>query len=171
MQLRLTSRFLQPATLTDRCFLGIRSVSARHTTRIAIGVTTTFTVEALNQITSTIIAGAIKVHRTLGPGLLENAYLACMCHELAGVGLRFETQKPLTLFYNGTRIECAYRADLIVEQAVVVEVKALDLVPAVYTRQLRTYAKLADCRVGLLLNFGAPTLKDGIKRVVNGFPA
>ena len=130
----------------------------------------TFTVEALNQITSTIIAGAIKIHRTLGPGLLENAYLACLCHELKSVGLRFEAQKALPLFYDGTRIECAYRADLVVEQAVVVEVKAVDAIPAVYTRQLRTYAMLADCRVGLLLNFGAPTLKDGIKRVVNRFP-
>ena len=77
----------------------------------------------------------------------------------------------LPLFYDGTRIECAYRADLIVEQAVIVEVKAVDVIPKVYMRQLRTYATLADCRVGLLLNFGAPTLKEGIKRIVNGFPA
>ena len=132
---------------------------------------TTFTIEALNQMTSTIIAGAIKVHRALGPGLLENAYLACLCHELKSVGLRFETQKTLSLFYDGAHIDCAYRADLIVEGAVVVEVKALDTVPAVYTRQLRTHACLADCRIGLLLNFGAPTMKDGIKRVINGFPA
>ena len=135
------------------------------------GVATTFTLEAINQITSTIISGGIKVHRTLGPGLLENAYLACLCQELLSVGLRFETQKSLPLFYDGTRIECAYRADLIVEQAVIVEVKAVDVIPKVYMRQLRTYATLADCRVGLLLNFGAPTLKDGIKRIVNGFPA
>jgi GxxExxY protein len=135
------------------------------------GVATTFTLEAINQITSTIISGAIRVHRTLGPGLLENAYLACLCYELKSEGLRFETQKGLPLFYNGARIECAYRADLIVEHAVVVEVKAVDTLPAAYTRQLRTYASLADCRVGLLLNFGAPTLKDGIKRIVNGFPA
>jgi GxxExxY protein len=132
---------------------------------------TTFTLEALHQMTSTIIAGAVKIHRTLGPGLLENAYLACLCHELKSVGLRFETQKTLSLFYDGARIDCAYRADLIVEGAVVVEVKALDAVPAVYTRQLRTYTRLADCRIGLLLNFGAPTMKDGIKRVINGFPA
>src|SRR5688572_22372370 len=169
--MRSTGQFLQ-STLSPKQ-IDSEKVGRRggHAARIPCDVATTFTVEALNQITSTIIAGAIKVHRTLGPGLLENAYLACMCHELAAVGLRFETQKALALFYNGTRIECAYRADLIVEQAVVVEVKALDAIPAVYTRQLRTYAKLADCRVGLLLNFGAPTLKDGIKRVVNGFPA
>ena len=132
---------------------------------------TTLTLEAINQITSTIIAGGIKIHRTLGPGLLEHAYLGCLCHELTRVGLRFETQKALPLFYDGTRIDCAYRADLIVEQAVIVEVKAVDSIPPVYMRQLRTYAKLADCRVGLLLNFGTPTLKDGIKRIVNGFPA
>ena len=130
----------------------------------------TFTVEALNQITSTIIASGIKVHRTLGPGLLENAYLACLCLELKAVGLRFEAQRSLPLIDNGTRIECAYRADLVVEQAVVVEVKAVDAIPNVYTRQLRTYALLADCRIGLLLNFGAPTMKDGIKRVVNRKP-
>jgi GxxExxY protein len=131
---------------------------------------TTFTAEAINQITSTIIAGAINVHRTLGPGLLENAYMACLCHELTSVGLRFEAQRPLPLIYKGIRVECAYRADLIVEQAVALELKAVDVLPPAHMRQLRTYALLADCRVGLLLNFGAPTMKEGIKRVVNGFP-
>ena len=85
-------------------------------------------------------------------------------------GLRFQGQKALPLFYDGVRIDCAYRADLVVEEKVVVEVKALDAVALIHERQLRTYVVLADCRVGLLLNFGAPTMRQGIKRAVNGFP-
>ena len=73
--------------------------------------------------------------------------------------------------YEGVRIECAYRADLIVEELVVVEAKALDVLPPAHLRQIRTYTRLADCPIGLLLNFGAPVMKDGIKRVINGFPA
>src|SRR5688572_33034360 len=127
--MRSTGQFLQ-STLSPKQ-IDSEKVGRRggHATRITLGVATTFTVEALNQITSTIISGGIKVHRTLGPGLLENAYLACLCQELISVGLRFETQKALPLFYDGTRIECAYRADLIVEQAVIVEVKAVDVIP------------------------------------------
>jgi GxxExxY protein len=126
--------------------------------------------ESLNELTSTIIAGAIKIHRVLGPGLLENAYLACLCHELAKAQLRFEVQKSLPLIYDGVRIDCAYRADLIVEATAVLEVKAVDAIAPVHMRQLTTYTRLAECQVGLLLNFGAPTMKEGIKRVLNGFP-
>jgi GxxExxY protein len=82
----------------------------------------------------------------------------------------FETQKPLSLIYDGTKMECAYRADLVIEQVVLIEMKALEAIAPVHMRQLRTYTRLADCYVGLLLNFGAPTMKQGIKRVVNGFP-
>jgi GxxExxY protein len=126
--------------------------------------------ERLNQITSTIIAAAMQVHRALGPGLLENAYLPCLCYELETAKVRFERQKPLPLRYRGVTVECAYRADLIVEEAVLVEVKALAELAPVHERQLRTYLRLADCNVGLLLNFGAPTMKAGIKRVANEFP-
>jgi GxxExxY protein len=126
--------------------------------------------EGINQITSTIIAAAIKIHRALGPGLLEAAYRACLCHELAKRRLRFESELALPLLYEGVHISCAYRADLVVERVVVAEVKAVETIAPVHLRQLQTYTSLADCRVGLLLNFGAPTMKDGIRRVVNRFP-
>ncbi len=125
--------------------------------------------DAINQLTSTIIGAAIRVHRELGPGLLENAYLACLCLLLTRTGLRLETQKALPLVFEGVRIDCAYRADLFVEGLAIVEVKALDALAPVHLRQLRTYTKLADCPAGLILNFGAPVMKDGIKRILNGF--
>ena len=127
--------------------------------------------DALNRLTSAIVAGAIQVHRTLGPGLLEAAYLACLGYELDQQGLRFEREKAVPLVYKDVRLACAYRADLIVEGQVIVEVKALDVIAPIHSRQMLTYLKLADCRIGLILNFGAATLTSGIKRVVNGFPA
>jgi GxxExxY protein len=129
-----------------------------------------FSQGGINQLTSTIIGAAIKVHRELGPGLLENAYFACLCLLLTRSGLKLETQKTLPLVFEGVHIDCAYRADLLVNDLAIVEVKALDTLAPVHLRQLRTYAKLADCPVGLLLNFGAPVMKDGIKRILNGFP-
>jgi GxxExxY protein len=129
-----------------------------------------FSEAAVNHVTERIIGSAIRIHRALGPGLLEHAYFACLCLELTKAGLRFDSQKALSLVYDGVRIDCAYRADLIVEGLVVVEVKAIDVLAPVHHRQLRTYTCLADCPVGLLLNFGAPVMKGGIKRVINGFP-
>jgi GxxExxY protein len=128
------------------------------------------TAESLNQLTSSIVQAAISVHRTLGPGLLESAYLACLCFELSTSGLKLERQKPLPLVYRGMKIDCAYRADLLVADEVLVEVKAMDSMAPIHSQQLYTYLRIADCRVGLLLNFGARTMKDGIKRVVNEFP-
>ena len=127
--------------------------------------------EALNRVTSTIVQGAIKVHKALGPGLLENAYLACLCFELSRQSVTIETQKALTLVYRGVPIDCAYRADLIVDGQVIVEVKAMQALAPIHSQQLYTYLRIADCRVGLLLNFGARTMKEGIKRVVNDFPS
>ncbi len=121
-------------------------------------------------LTSAIIAAAIRIHRTLGPGLLESAYLACLAYELTSQGCPIELQRSVPLVYGGVRIDCAYRADLVVEKCVLVEVKALETLAPIHSRQLHTYLLLADCRVGLLLNFGAPTMKDGIKRIVNRFP-
>lgn len=131
---------------------------------------TTLSSESLNHLTSTIIDAAIRIHRALGPGLLEGAYLGCLRFELMSMGLRIETQKALPLTYRGVVIDCAYRADLLVENAVIVEVKALDSLAPIHSRQLYTYLRIADCRVGLILNFGAATMRDGIKRVVNKFP-
>jgi GxxExxY protein len=129
------------------------------------------TADALNNLTSIIISAAIGIHRTFGSGLLEHAYLACLCHELKSAGLALEVQKPISLIYRGVKIDCAYRADLIIEGVVLVEVKAIDALAPFHERQLNTYLRLTECPVGLLLNFGAPTMKAGIKRVVNGFPS
>jgi GxxExxY protein len=128
------------------------------------------TTDTINRITSTIIEAAIRVHRALGPGLLESAYLACLCYELVRAGLRIETQKPLPLVYEGVKIDCAYRADIVVNQTVIVEVKAMDDLAPIHTRQLLTYLRIANCPAGLILNFGKTTMKEGIKRVLNGFP-
>jgi GxxExxY protein len=126
--------------------------------------------KALNQITSTVIDAAIRIHREVGPGLLESAYFKCLCLELALTGLRMETQKALPLVYRDVTVPCAYRADIVVEHAVVLEVKAVDRIAPIHSRQLYTYLRVADCRVGLVLNFSAPTMLEGIKRVVNNFP-
>jgi GxxExxY protein len=128
------------------------------------------TAESLNQLTSVVVQAAIRVHRALGPGLLESAYLGCLCYELSLSGVAFETQKALPLVYQGMKIDCAYRVDLVVAKSVIVEVKALEFLAPIHSRQLYTYLRVADCRVGLILNFGAPTMKEGIKRVVNDLP-
>jgi GxxExxY protein len=128
------------------------------------------TAEALNEITSTIIAAAIDIHRTFGPGLFERAYLACLIHDLIASNARVEVQKPVPLVHRGMTIDCAYRADLVVEDSVLVEVKALEALAPIHSQQLNTYLRLGNYPVGLLLNFGAPTMRAGIKRVVNQFP-
>jgi GxxExxY protein len=123
--------------------------------------------EQLNQITSRIIEAAIRIHRSIGPGLLESAYLGCLCFELSSAGMDLETQKPLRLVYRNVHIDCAYRADLIVERLVIVEVKALNGFAPIHSRQLLTYLRIANCPLGLLLDFGRETMKEGIKRVIN----
>jgi len=144
--------------------------SIRHAGCDVVGMSAATTAETLNRLTSTILEAAIRIHRTLGPGLLESAYLACLTYELTSAHLRIEAQKAVPLVYRGVRIECAYRADLVIEGSVLVEVKALDAVALIHSRQLHTYLRLGGYPVGLLLNFGAPTMKEGIRRIVNGFP-
>ena len=136
-----------------------------------VGMSSPVTADALNRVTSAILDAAITVHRALGPGLLERAYVLCLAHELRKRLLRVETQKPVPLVYGSVRIDCAYRVDLVVEERVLVEVKALDAVASIHVRQLQTYLRLSGSPVGLLLNFGAETMKAGITRVVNRFPA
>lgn len=133
-------------------------------------VTTDLSAARLNQLTELIIAAAIVVHRTLGPGLLESAYIVCLRYELVASNLRVETEKPIPLVYKSVRLACAYKADLVVEDSVIVEVKAQECLAPLHAKQLLTYLKLYDRRVGLILNFGAQTMRDGIKRVVNRFP-
>lgn len=126
--------------------------------------------EKLNQITEKIIGAAIEVHRALGPGLLESAYEACLAFELAERGLRIERQKPLPVFYRDVKLDCGYRLDLLVEESVIIEIKAVDRLAPIHQAQLQSYLKLSGCKVGLLLNFNVMVLKQGIKRVVNNFP-
>lgn len=110
------------------------------------------------------------MHSALGPGLLESAYARCLLLELVARNLRVEIQKPLPLRHRGVTIDSAYRADLVVENEVLIEVKALETLAVIHKRQIRTYLRIGRYRVGLLLNFGAATMKEGIVRVVNGFP-
>ena len=128
------------------------------------------TAAALNAITSRIIEAAIEIHRELGPGLLESAYLTCLTRDLTDAHVPLETQHAIALVYKGVKVECAYRADLVVDRRVLVEVKAIEAVAPVHIQQVYTYLRLGNYPVGLLLNFGANTMKAGIKRVVNGFP-
>jgi len=124
----------------------------------------------LNRITENIIGAAIEVHRTLGPGLLESAYEACLVFELVQGGLKVEQQKPLPVVYKDVKLDCGYRLDLLVEGAVIVEVKAVERLMPIHQAQLLSYLKLMDCRVGLLINFNVRVLKNGLCRVVHCFP-
>ncbi len=120
----------------------------------------------LDQVTHEVIGAAMEVHRALGPGLLESAYEECLCRELAPRGIPFERQRSIPIDYKGTRIECAYRLDLLVAGAVVVEVKAVEALEPIHEAQLLTYLRLGEWRIGLLINFCVPVLKDGIRRRV-----
>jgi GxxExxY protein len=123
----------------------------------------------INEVTEEIIGAAIRVHRELGPGLLESAYEACLAYELADHGLLVEQQKPLTLHYRGREIDCAYRLDLLVEGEVIVEVKSVEKLLPVHDAQLLSYLRLANCPVGLLLNFNVPVLTQGLRRLANNY--
>jgi len=124
----------------------------------------------LDQITEGIISAAIEVHRALGPGLLESAYEACLTFELTQRGLKVEQQKPLPVVYREVKLDCGYRLDLLVEEAVIVEIKAVDHLMPIHQAQLLSYLKLSGLKVGLLINFNVRLLKDGIRRVVNDYP-
>jgi GxxExxY protein len=124
--------------------------------------------DQLNAITEQIIGAAMEVHRALGPGLLESA---CLVFELRQRGLRVDQQKPLPIVYKGVRLDCGYRLDLVVDDCVIVEIKAVEKLTSVHEAQLLSYLKLANCRVGLLLNFHCTMLKHGIRRLVNDFPS
>ena len=126
--------------------------------------------EDLNAITQSIIGAALEVHRHLGPGLLEQAYEACLCFELMSRGHTVDRQKALPLTYKHQRLDCGYRIDLLVDGAVIVEVKAVERLEPVHAAQLLSYLRFAACQVGLLFNFNVKWLtQDGLKRVVNGF--
>jgi len=117
-----------------------------------------------------VVDAALRVHSALGPGLLESAYEACLSHELRVRGLRVATQVPLPVIYHGVRIEVGYRLDMLVDGRVIVELKAIARVLPVHQAQLLSYLRLSGHRVGLLINFHVPRLRDGIHRMVNGLP-
>lgn len=119
-----------------------------------------------NELTESIIGAGIEVHRHLGPGLLESAYEHCLCRELAKIGLHFERQTALPLSYKGELLDCGYRVDVIVERKVLIELKSIEAIEHIHEAQLLTYLKLSGLRVGLLINFNTPLLKDGIVRRV-----
>lgn len=121
-----------------------------------------------NEISKVVFECALKVHKTLGPGLLESAYEECMFYELKKCNLRVEKQKALPLIYEEVKLDVGYRIDIIVEDKFIVEIKSVEALNDVHLAQLLTYLRLSDCKLGLLINFNVKLLKDGVRRVVNG---
>ncbi len=121
----------------------------------------------INQLSSKIIGAAIEVHKALGPGLLESAYEKCLCHELKLRGLSFDSQKPLPLLFKGEEIDCGYRLDVVVDNAIILELKSCEKIEPIHKAQLLTYLKLSGLTLGLVLNFNVPAMRDGIVRIVN----
>lgn len=117
-------------------------------------------------LTERIIGFAIEVHRHLGPGLLESAYEECLCYELQLNGFAFRRQVPLPVVYKAVRLDCGYRIDVVVENKVILELKTVERLVPVHEAQLLTYLKLSGIRAGLLINFHAPVLREGLRRMV-----
>ena len=124
----------------------------------------------IDRTTGQVVDAAMKVHSTLGPGLLESAYRLCLSHELRKRGFDVQLEVPLPLLYDGVKIDAGYRLDIVVESAVLVELKAVTKQLPIHEAQLLSYLKLGDYRVGLLINFHVRQLKNGITRMVNRFP-
>lgn len=119
-----------------------------------------------DKLSNRVIGCALQVHRELGPGLLESIYEQCLAHELKLNGIRFKLQHPQPVDYKGVRLDCGYRADVLVEEKLIIELKSVDTIKGIHEAQLLTYMKLAGIRTGLLMNFNVKMLKDGIKRFV-----
>ena len=121
----------------------------------------------INNLTGRVIGAAIEVHTALGPGLLESAYEQCLCRELELSGIPHERQRELPIEYKGVRLDVGYRIDILVDDRLIVELKACDSLQPVHDAQMLTYLKLTGIRVGLLINFNVSVLKDGLRRIVN----
>jgi len=121
-----------------------------------------------DEISRIVFDSALKVHKTLGPGLLESSYEECLFYELKKTGLKVEKQKPLPLIYEEVKLEVGYRIDIVIEDKFIVEIKSVEALNEVHLAQLLTYLKLSDCKLGLLINFNVKLLKDGVIRVING---
>jgi GxxExxY protein len=120
-----------------------------------------------NDISNRVIGAAIEVHRHLGPGLLESVYRDCLAHELRAQGLVVEQEVILPVHYKGLELKAGYRADLLVQELMIVELKAVDVLLPIFTAQLLSYLRMAELKLGLLINFNSERLKDGVRRVVN----
>lgn len=125
--------------------------------------------EELNELSRVVVDAAFEVHRTLGPGLLESVYEAALSHELRLRKLNFGCQVPLPVFYKGVDLQVGFRLDFLVENELVIELKSVSDLEDVHYKQTLTYLRLADKRLGLLINFNVPLFKQGIKRIVNNF--
>lgn len=123
----------------------------------------------LNELTGAIIGAAIEVHRNLGPGLLESAYESCLLWELRQLDLKVEPQVPVPIRYKGLQLDAGYRIDLLVQDKVIVELKATDKIQPIHTAQVLTYLKMTDLKMALILNFNVELMRSGIKRIINDF--
>jgi GxxExxY protein len=121
-----------------------------------------------NAVSHRVIGSLMTIHNALGAGILESAYHACICHQFAEDGLQFQHQVRLPVVYNGVELAVAYRIDFIVENCLVVEIKCVDKLLPVHSAQLLSYLRLSGHKLGLLINFNVPHLRDGIKRIING---
>ena len=121
-----------------------------------------------DKLSREIIGAAIEVHKHLGPGLLESAYEECLCREMSLRDLPFERQKAVPVEYKGVKLDCGYRLDVVVDKLVVLELRAVNALESIHDAQLITYLKLTGLKLGMLINFNVPVLKNGIKRIVNG---
>ena len=119
-----------------------------------------------DNLSNKVIGCALKVHRALGPGLLESTYEQCLCYELSKAGLRFERQKELPVKYDDILIDCGYRIDILVEEKLIIELKSVGELQRIHDAQLLTYMKLSSVQIGLLINFNSVLLRDGIKRLI-----
>ena len=117
-------------------------------------------------LSNKVIGCALEVHRHLGPGLLESAYEQCLAHELSSAGISFERQRAIPIHYKGNQLDCGFRVDLLVDDTLIVELKSVQKLLPIHEAQLLTYMKLANVRIGLLMNFNVKMLKDGLKRMV-----
>ena len=121
-----------------------------------------------NELSRVVFDCALKVHQALGPGLLESAYEECLFYELIETGVTVEKQKGLPLIYEEVKLDIGYRTDLIIENKLIVEIKAVEALNDIHLAQVLTYLKLSGCKLGLLINFNSVLFKDGVKRIING---
>jgi GxxExxY protein len=128
------------------------------------------TMKDFNELTEAIIGAAIEVHRALGPGLLESTYEMCLCRELALRRIPFERQVPIPVEYKGVKLDCGYRADIVVAGTILLEIKAIDSLLPIHDAQLLTYLRLGGWQIGLIIKFNVELLKHGLRRRVLGLP-